>query len=585
MLVRFLFSEAVTGFALEQVTAPSGELSDLSGGPVEFTAVFTPAANVESLDTRIVLEGGYTDLAGNSGMGSESASFVINSIAEPTEDFGDAPAADQSGFAASYPVTKLQDGARHLVGPLFLGRGVMATADGVSSISAAGDGDDDGVVAMSALVSNPAAPSLASVTVISSGVGKLDAWIDFNQHGAWHGENDRILASVDVEAGLNLLTFVVPQDATPGQTYARFRLSSTGGLLPTGPAIDGEVEDYQVTIVADQEQAESPDLATMLWNPVESGDVAGDGEVRPADALLIINYLNRNGATVLHDRGPWQANVSYTSGDLVSHDGRAWIASRGRLVDSVPGGVSGWTRIGAPFYDVDGDGRIDPADALRVINILNNQRRSGPVGETPVAVPPLGGFNRAGHRIIERQSQDNELRSIHLAGVKKAQLLDWAGRLPGGLDRALNFVETLGLVVTSSSFLTVRTILTRNTRVVLGLVGSVVYTSPPAVACMHFQSGFSGTSRKNPHHMNRPRRHVRKLPTIQHTNEALTHCLAKKSHAKMVEDTSRATAGFHPRSAGMSVRSPFRRTPTFHFPQAENPTRYPKAVHWLGPSP
>lgn len=422
MLVRFLFSEAVTGFALEQVTAPSGELSDLSGGPVEFTAVFTPAANVESLDTRIVLEGGYTDLAGNSGMGSESASFVINSIAEPTEDFGDAPAADQSGFAASYPVTKLQDGARHLVGPLFLGRGVMATADGVSSLSAAGDGDDDGVVAMSALVSNPAAPSLASVTVISSGVGKLDAWIDFNQHGAWHGENDRILASVDVEAGLNLLTFVVPQDATPGQTYARFRLSSTGGLLPTGPAIDGEVEDYQVTIVADQEQAESPDLATMLWNPVESGDVAGDGEVRPADALLIINYLNRNGATVLHDRGPWQANGSYTSGDLVSHDGRAWIASRGRLVDSVPGGVSGWTRIGAPFYDVDGDGRIDPADALRVINILNNQRRSGPVGETPVAVPPLGGFNRAGHRIIERQSQDNEQNEPKQPKIEKRVL-------------------------------------------------------------------------------------------------------------------------------------------------------------------
>ena len=33
-----------------------------------------------------------------------------------------------------------------------------------------------------------------------------------------------------------------------GNTFARLRLSSAGGLLPTGPANDGEVEDYIVTI-------------------------------------------------------------------------------------------------------------------------------------------------------------------------------------------------------------------------------------------------------------------------------------------------------------------------------------------------
>ena len=32
--------------------------------------------------------------------------------------------------------------------------------------------------------------------------------------------------------------------------HARFRLSTLGGLLPTGPADDGEVEDYAVTLQA-----------------------------------------------------------------------------------------------------------------------------------------------------------------------------------------------------------------------------------------------------------------------------------------------------------------------------------------------
>ena len=36
-----------------------------------------------------------------------------------------------------------------------------------------------------------------------------------------------------------------------GNTYARFRLSSAGGLGPAGLAADGEVEDYEITLVDD----------------------------------------------------------------------------------------------------------------------------------------------------------------------------------------------------------------------------------------------------------------------------------------------------------------------------------------------
>jgi hypothetical protein len=49
--------------------------------------------------------------------------------------------------------------------------------------------------------------------------------------------------------GLNMESFsVMNAEVVPGDTFARFRLSSAGGLSPTGEAADGEVEDHEVTI-------------------------------------------------------------------------------------------------------------------------------------------------------------------------------------------------------------------------------------------------------------------------------------------------------------------------------------------------
>src|SRR5262249_13435913 len=48
--------------------------------------------------------------------------------------------------------------------------------------------------------------------------------------------------------GDNLLNFLVPRSSLAGPTYARFRVSTGGGLSPTGEAADGEVEDYRVQI-------------------------------------------------------------------------------------------------------------------------------------------------------------------------------------------------------------------------------------------------------------------------------------------------------------------------------------------------
>jgi len=155
-------------------------------------------------------------------------------------DFGDAP-------YHSYPTLLNQDGARHRVpSPLFLGGAVDAETDGQPDTAATGDdladGDDeDGVTLNSTLV--PGANTALVVTANAAGL--LNAWIDFNQNGSWNDPGEHIFTNQALTAGPNTLTLGVPAWAPLGFTYARFRLSSAGNDAPTGPAEDGEVEDYR----------------------------------------------------------------------------------------------------------------------------------------------------------------------------------------------------------------------------------------------------------------------------------------------------------------------------------------------------
>ena len=50
--------------------------------------------------------------------------------------------------------------------------------------------------------------------------------------------------------GVNSLSFPVPAGAVVGTTNGRFRCTTDGAVSFTAAASDGEVEDYQVTIVA-----------------------------------------------------------------------------------------------------------------------------------------------------------------------------------------------------------------------------------------------------------------------------------------------------------------------------------------------
>lgn len=160
-------------------------------------------------------------------------------------DFGDAP----------FLVLLSDDGARHeAIGPQ-LGTQRDTELDGTPSALADGDDnnadDENGVQFVEGFRQGESAEIIVMVENAATGA-KLDAWIDLNQDQDWDDPGEQVLVSLDVVEGENTFSLAIPDTALVGQTYARFRLSSAGGLNPTGAALDGEVEDYHIFIAPDR---------------------------------------------------------------------------------------------------------------------------------------------------------------------------------------------------------------------------------------------------------------------------------------------------------------------------------------------
>ncbi|MFK7779371.1 MAG: GEVED domain-containing protein, partial [Gimesia sp.] len=161
-------------------------------------------------------------------------------VASNGVDYGDSP--------ASFPnllVDVHGQGPRHALNDngLFLGAGVTTEANGNETPGYA-DANDDGIV-LNTLIAGDTA---STITILSTGTGFIDAWIDFDGSGTWEA-NEQVIHSAAVVAGANSVSIALPPGVAVGEVAARFRLSSAGGLSTTGNAADGEVEDYMVEII------------------------------------------------------------------------------------------------------------------------------------------------------------------------------------------------------------------------------------------------------------------------------------------------------------------------------------------------
>ena len=291
-----------------------------------------------------------------------------------TLDFGDAP-------DPSYPTLLVNNGASHeILEGYYLGDSVDAEADGQPHGSAEGDDgdgndDEDGVVFDTLL----ALDAQTSISVTASAYGFLDAWVDFNADGDWADPGEQIFASQALVVGVNSLAFMVPADAeTDTDTFARFRFSQDGGLSYDGPASDGEVEDYAVTILTGGR------IEGTKWHDADGDGVMDDNEDRLADWTI---FLDTDGDGVL-DAGElstptdpdgyyeftglkpgtytvteelqagWQRSYPVTPAyhTVVLGPGETEIdVNFGNKLYPEPGEISGYK-----WHDVDSDGEWDP---------------------------------------------------------------------------------------------------------------------------------------------------------------------------------------------------------------------------------
>ena len=152
------------------------------------------------------------------------------SIGSEALDFGDAPQLQNAALAGGYPTTLSRSGARHGINPDFrMGALIDAEPDGQPNADATGDDiaalkDEDGVVFLNALT----AGGTAQIQVTVSTTGRLDAWVDFNANFSWADPGERVFTAQAVSGGINNLSFAIPANAKPGDTFARFRYSRGG---------------------------------------------------------------------------------------------------------------------------------------------------------------------------------------------------------------------------------------------------------------------------------------------------------------------------------------------------------------------
>ncbi|MEQ8706942.1 MAG: GEVED domain-containing protein, partial [Phaeodactylibacter sp.] len=274
---RFLTIRATAGGVTASTTifGPDGECCQ--GAPViNLQDVPGSASSVEiEVDTR------SSQNPNGSGCGQSwviaGLTYVDVICPEPlVADYGDAP--DSYGSICYY----IDD-----ANPTRLGATVDSDDNFQSSANADGDdndgnNDDDGVT-----FTNPSgltAGASESVTVTWStndNDSYISAWIDFNQNGTFDA-SEKVIddfkqgAFNNTTTGSESFTFTVPSDAACGATFARFIITSDPNEGPTGDfcnsgdaSDDGEVEDYQVTIISGLEAMAGADVSVCTGGDVQ----------------------------------------------------------------------------------------------------------------------------------------------------------------------------------------------------------------------------------------------------------------------------------------------------------------------------
>ena len=254
-------------------------------------------------------------------------------------DFGDTPDTGPGTGPGNYNTLLANNGPRHqIVNELFLGTAVTAEDDAHQNSDATGDDitqgiQDDGVITPLPILSTEATSySLRAVVINRTDQDAyVYAWVDFSQNGVFSPNEAATVVTVPSapDAQIITLTFIVPEgmELNPGNTFARLRI--TTDILPTGidtlgqdlrsvgPASDGEVEDYILTIGAN---------ADLSIDKLSDQPGIVPGQLMTYELLIRNNSPDTAYAAVLYDNVP-----SVLNNPEYSDNGTDWFTWTGNL--------------------------------------------------------------------------------------------------------------------------------------------------------------------------------------------------------------------------------------------------------------
>jgi uncharacterized repeat protein (TIGR01451 family) len=351
-------------------------------------------------------------------------------------DFGD--------LSAAYPTLLAQNGARHIIGAGTLKMGVSVDPESDANFSQNGagddtdsDGDDEDGVTIPALT----AGTNSTLTINSSGAGRVNAFFDWNNDGDFLDASEAI-AELTVAAGNNNLTVAVPSGAITGTPIgARFRLSSAGGLTSVGGAVDGEVEDYMVTVSAGS------------GTNADYGDYSGFGV-----ATQTANSAIRIGTAVTDVEGSSPANATATGDDSVGTDDEDLTLPSftvgSTTVLSVPMNVTAASLSGSTarvnvFVDWNGDNDVSDANETQTVQTVS---ASGTFNFS--LTPPTG--TTAGTKYLRiRAAEGTTHPGFSGTSTLKGEVEDYAVTVnPAGTTLGITKTSNGGLGLTQGSTVT-----------------------------------------------------------------------------------------------------------------------------------
>lgn len=307
-------------------------------------------------------------------------------------DYGDLPES-LAGVPDAYNTLIASGGPSHGILPGFmLGTRQDFETDGRPSPTALGDDnfpagadDEDGLVSINLVQGTQ---GVISLRVTNSGrkSGYISAWIDFAGDGSFSQAGDQILRNFVPVDGLNSnIPFAIPNGATAGVTYARIRYSYQQNLEPDGPAVAGEVEDYQLTIFSNSPIA-SPDRFPEQLFP------APNDPAYPADPLIKQESTNNPLDVLRNDPLPASGQLRILPGSFPANvNGNTLtlgVDANGRdiLLFTPRGGINPFTGVYNFQYQVY-DPTKYPADPLAVstpatVQVLVTAKDPRPVDNT-----------------------------------------------------------------------------------------------------------------------------------------------------------------------------------------------------------